>query len=472
MSVSPSPANIRDELLREMSHYRPSVSPLGPSSSSESTKNNIQQLSFDVLQKILLHVIPPSSLINLHTITASKRSSPYKQNIRTKKRLQLVCKDWYLASQPLLYEDVLLWDLSHLHLFNRTIDTFPGTQRLLVKRITLSRFTFGVDGAKHARMKLLELCPNVSSLTLLPAWTITPSPMLSLAQLRMPHLTELQLGEHMDFEVEDLAKLSYSIETLQIEFSKPDMTSGKVYWPRLHALVLGSPNTALPGCDWVMPNLQSLTLASCNLSTWDQLYLFIEKHGQRLVYLSITGTDDVWSHMQRILDVTVELKHLALQAPFKGVPVALSHQSVKWIDIWVSCYMECFDKEWSSGLPALQRLRQLDRALLTTRASYRLPEILHPGTVESDCRFVYSGVDIFQEGDYVGRNDLPYVDQFDSEEEEDSEIDEAESEPKSDDSDSDPPWGEDEDYSSDEYATSTYTASGNYDEEYEDDVDG
>lgn len=181
---------------------------------------------------------------------------------------------------------------------------------------------------------------------------------------------------------------------------------------------------------WIMPRLRCFTLHYAQLMGHEtpEYIKFLNAHGKNLTTLSITAHSLTRmafeiKDVQMFLDRCPALEHLAVCWPtYENWGVALSHKSLRWIDIWVSRHsLSPFTPDFSilvwelkaQEFPQLQGIRVFDWPLLTA-AGPRLHLIIPPGSVQQyeTLQWRFPGIDVLHYRGNIYKEDMQCVTSF------------------------------------------------------------
>ncbi|ESK83574.1 hypothetical protein Moror_12079 [Moniliophthora roreri MCA 2997] len=320
----------------------------------------------------------------------------------------------------------------------------------------------------NALHNIIDLCLNLETLTFAPVEDVDNNSSLvsfrfdassgsaasfSLNCTHIAHIHELRLGGCMflTLDISSFAVFAQTLTVLSLDLShlRPgdtaalyDVSFGTTEWPSLKWLRFRTGDAEVRSLMytvsiWDIPLLENFTFIFSPRN--DCLSWFIEGYlGSRLRYLSLgseraaihtwTRYSDYQRQLFRSIECCPQLEHLVLDSaifvdwsPRLSPNDNLSHSCLRWIDIWIDLdqsstkarrTLHGFDFN-ATRCPRLQCVRYFDSALLSTEIGLDLPAVLSPRVSCSHdnepIQIRYFGVDIKQQGCYVYRNDMEYV---------------------------------------------------------------
>ncbi|TFK47290.1 hypothetical protein OE88DRAFT_1665991 [Heliocybe sulcata] len=375
-------------------------------SASEIPRSGFQDPPAELLLSIFEFTFP-SSYLPIHAGPhAAQRLEP--RDLRDYLSFMLVCKTWWLAVLPMLYENVAL-RLKHLDPFLTTIknDSSPLDLRSKVKHLAVECVIERLDVVVPTAVEeIMSCCPQLKSLTCIPTtanmswWKADSKPIEMLYNhSSMSSLSHLSLGP----------AISSNLPFIRLLQQIPQLQSLSFH------LVLNRELGSVSSVDTVeLPNLTTLSVTLCSsslmnfmnqLSTpaltsllvsfgeyWCPEYDAVEKitasKGAHLKYLEIDTEAmffDEFIPVQGTIQHCPVLEHLVL---YKCFSFSTTHPTLRFIDIWhdllpmerwadaAACTESRFALEPLRTIcPKLERVRLLDTTL---RDIPNLPTILPP----------------------------------------------------------------------------------------------
>lgn len=336
-----------------------------------------------------------------------------------------VCKLWYSVGIGMLYSEARVTRMESLTALSRTL-VAPGSHfGALINELIVSCFVSSADTTRFQDtvQRIIKRCPSLSGLRIDPSfvppevahivsWSMDQQLRRMQFTYQLLDIVHLEWGSNLILE--DLNEflqhcpnlrslwLNYAVDSIHVNprFEKP------ICLPQLEELVV-CPH--IYAGMWLMPKLQRLTSPYCFSCT-----------AHSLRYLHLTSLHDCRS-LQLTLDECTSLEHLAFLPYNRSLShidgpaeiCLLTHNSVKWIDLWV----DLSDTRYNlmalinnpiRGLPALRRIRLLDSSLRHL-STMELPALLSPETAEAEdgCEYTYGGFEIKQTGHIVFKKDSP-----------------------------------------------------------------
>ncbi|KAK7054459.1 hypothetical protein VNI00_003657 [Paramarasmius palmivorus] len=419
------------------------------------------QLPQEILRTIFQYSITPESLLN--TNRADWRGSGYRVNLRTKRSIIAVCRDWFNAGYEFLFKEVTLWHLSQANAFISHLETSPHTPSSFVKAVSINCIVPFFEHPEETRstvvmtlQRILILCPRLCNLSFAPIPDVDATAALSqlvfstaTADAAGPppdmgtSLRELLLSgfalpgwgiEAFAFSLDNLETLSLTINA-QTEDPNRVMIPPMI-WPRLKWLryISCGKEPSIFGeisLRWEMPMLEkfSMTVNSTESTVFSD---FLDAHGSKLRYLNVARktpkeTNPAALHFD-VLSKTPVLQHLVVSTSIWPDQDPLRHARLEWVDIWeeVASFtsaashetaMSALEKQrqlfHTSNIPTLKSVKIFDVALQFTRHQFDLPAFLTPDILDTEdgspARIQYAGVDIVHVDGYVFQNDMAYL---------------------------------------------------------------
>ncbi|KAL0069179.1 hypothetical protein AAF712_003867 [Marasmius tenuissimus] len=346
--------------------------------------------------------------------------------------LVLVCKQWYHTGIALLYREIILWDQKSAFALLSTITATKTTtsEHLgnFVKKVTLTGIAFGAEEERsegyivvydrpspenlEACRKIVELCPNLVSLSISMGQRFYPIPLEDFLMLLSPgvcsRVMELEVGDCHVWSLDDLHPFAETLETISLHLKEGPVglkLSSSLHTPRLRTLhCLGAAGGFTPRGQWKMPRLERLTLSFHRRATegWTDV---IQQHGAGLRYLCLAMSADPTGPTpvhpvppDSLFHAAPNLEHLAVDVIFSPSFEIPSRHPLRWLDVWSST---SDTQEWFDGLLELEgkgvHVRCFDMALITSLG----PDIAHiisPHPPKKRREYKYLGVDILQSG--------------------------------------------------------------------------
>ncbi|KDR79120.1 hypothetical protein GALMADRAFT_242991 [Galerina marginata CBS 339.88] len=410
-----------DQLIHSNSHLHPAVSTSSPKKSVLETPSPHKPFSHpppEILHLIFERTIPLPLLLD--SSLSFSHNSLFCQVLRQKKAIINVCRTWYRAGLPFLYECVYIRRVYQLLWLLRTLVHSPRNMDLKKMIKTIDIYCHVPDAyGKHFERQLralLCLCHRVASCNFrssLPFTTSVWHAITNITQLSLPEGITLISLESI------LSLISPRIESLSFHIPRPDPVSGllttttqpkPVHFPALRSVSIGLPPPSAPILDgllqsWGLPELENLTFLMRVYRTEpfriSTLANFCTSHGQRVRYLHfvVPWPTSLQIDIQPILNACPALEHIVLSSR-DWMPLA--HTRVRWVDVWdnevgpdgVRKKMEA----WVDGLRALERVRVLPCYLRGDDAhSVDIPLLVPPCMVVDpkdafECMFLGVGI--------------------------------------------------------------------------------
>lgn len=384
----------------------------------------------EILHLIFQRALPPSFLVD--SSISPGPESPWCQAMRLKKSLVRVCRAWHKVGLQVLYEDIVFRRIGQIPVFLQTLETSPDNLGDFVKRITIDSYTpRGYDAMFSSQLaRILSMCPRLFRFSFTAPFTLAQPEVLPPLKWSITHLnfgaaTQFpMLFDALTHMCSGLVSLSLHIPTVGLG----DMDLF-IHFDRLEELRCGvteysTSNLLVFGAKWSIPRLQRLTFDMNGNPSGTRTALpmvayesFCKTHGAGLKFLQIHPS--YWWSMKytisvfAILEFCPKLEHLVLH-PNTLPP--LSHQTVKWIDVWSPHVRQSRSRRWirdgtlsRNTFPALKTVRILDAALAVLPD---LPILIPPNLVTADdeaFEFQFSGVHIRHTRGHLYRDDLRYI---------------------------------------------------------------
>ena len=403
--------------------------------------------------------------------------SAWYNDLRMRKSLGLVCKAWRPIGLALLYETIAILRMGQLRaLFD---DLTSDSSRGKLELIKCLNISFIVPNGHHLEdiFDWLEFiimsCPRLASITF---GTATPwithenhdngDPTSYLTRFNTPRSLRVMstAGQlvHLLRCCMQLTSLDLCIEAFT-DTDFPSVTLDSLETLRLTIESSGLGIYLAISEKWSLPSLRNVILTEkmplpVELDT-AQREKFFAKFGPVLKYLNMrpqampmflvpTFAIDV----QRLLNLCPALEHLAISPMcIRGWPVALSHPTIKWVDVWDSgdprnTLFEQDSEYFPASLPSLQRLRRLDGRTAGLPPHTDWPSVLPPWMQLTDTNqeYHYSGLIVRQTPTLLYRVDVTDIDWNDAVDAAGTEYDSSE------DSSYVPPEDSDDSFDSDE----------------------
>lgn len=328
-------------------------------------------------------------------------NSLWFRTLEQKRALVHVCRSWHQVGLPFLYEDICITHVSQMLQLLRAVDSPRTNYNQLIKTITFY-CVVPVSFAERFELRLkrlFHLCPNIRSFGYLSP-CLLPRP-ISLSTL--PSITHLRLVKEvsaaiywniLDLTAQNLVSLSFQPPT-DANSSSSAAKEIHFHFLRLKELSCQYENAALATVNnWEMPCLEKLTCISVHRleSPSAEMTSFCLKYGAGLRYLHMhpggylnAFRTLITVHMQSLLDMCPALEHFVVHS---RAAYPLTHQHLKWIDIWTPHEYSTTVKHWRSlresmttaAFPSLQGVRDL---AASTSFCTDLPIILLPGQVST-----------------------------------------------------------------------------------------
>ena len=317
-----------------------------------------------ILGLIFERTIPPRCLLDPAGIYSPK--SLWDQVFRQKQALVNVCKAWYLATLPSMYEEINIYHNRQLQKSLRTLETPDADFKKFVEFIN-----FSVELPECAReilerllKRLFELCPNDSSFSCL----ARSSGLTSLNTLS-PRITHLHFdrGFKMTLIANVLEITAQNLISLYLgSFVDLCLVLESIHLPSLEELscdtkmLLQTWREDHTACYWDIPRIKRLTLRSISFGAVigiDDLITFFKKYGDKPEFLHVgtffaglSSNDTI--RVGHLLALCSLLEHIVISSTVPLGP--LEHERIKWVDIWVWSNLVDVDDTFYKRLVALR----------------------------------------------------------------------------------------------------------------------
>ena len=361
----------------------------------------------EILHMIFERTIPPHFLMDPSAITSPM--SLWSKVSRQKKSLINVCRTCYQVGLRFLYEDVVIFYVPQFLRLLRTLDV-PNTDiGHLIKSISFycqipreNQLTF------ETKLKpFLSLCPNATSFIFQPPieddyWSFWNTLSFNITHLSVDNV-DIDLSMRM-VRISASSLISLCLGPFLYRFRNSDLEDQDLCLPCLEDLsTTGSGYLRL---NFTMPRLKRLTILQYHEieSGSDFLSNILRRHGSTLKFLHISpklkrillpeslyqmppaANDD----LQDLLDPCPSLEHIVLHSRVTG---QLTHENVKWVDVWEPIQYEPSPCEYSDyisdwwalrrsitkhAFPSLRAVRQISSAFYSFQ---NLPTFFPPGQV-------------------------------------------------------------------------------------------
>ena len=342
---------------------------------------------------IFLRALPPSFLVGSSLNAGS--DSPWCEALRMKKSIVRVCKAWWKVGSELLYEEISMRRIGQIPALLRTLDANNSIGDM-IKNLEISCFIpagylslFQVDLAR-----IFALCFRITRLSFT-AHTSTSAAENPLSCIAFPpslhdacaKLTCLECNHPMDPEyLMSALRVCVNLQSLWICLPCMDGLDGcnvigrrPLCLEHLQTLRLmiqseNASDLSMITLHWRMPTLHNVIIheLSCLDDTVDWKYKqdFFAAFGACLRYVHIRPHwPPHFIDAQNSIKHCPVLEHLAIWPSPNLFQMSLSHQTVKWIDLWTSTegeeqtYTALRESLSQEALPSLIGLRELDGAL-------------------------------------------------------------------------------------------------------------
>ncbi|KAG5653656.1 hypothetical protein H0H81_011616 [Sphagnurus paluster] len=372
-----------------------------------------------------MRIIPPNFFLDPSTFQGSQ--SPWLKVMKMKKSIILVCRSWYFAGIPFLYEDIAFLRLPQIPAFVRTIKALPHGGKLgqLVKGITLYAYIpqgYGESFNTHMAC-ILSDCPRLERFIF-----NSPCSLPSTARFPSitPSITYLSLNQSVSFAAaldildgsvgERLTRLAINASDVYDNFQAEKIR----HLPRLVDLLVSNvdENEEAAAVQILVdtlsiPHLKRLTLVSRSRFGGAFFMPFFEKHGRTLQFVHFLVYDYPYRYvpgrntgdLQSLLNLCPVLEHLVVDSiRARG---GITHPTVKWVDMCISAGQvpNWETSVWKAGFPACRGFREICASVTLMRD---IPSEIPPSMVASQhdtFELVFPGVNIYHN---VGRMDVKY----------------------------------------------------------------
>jgi hypothetical protein len=386
----------------------------------------------ELLRMIFIRAIAPSFLTD-SSLDAGP-NSPWCEAIRTMKSIAGVCKAWWHVGVELMYQEISIRRVGQMAALLRTLDANNDIGSF-VKSIEISCFLppgylllFKTD-----IRRIFDYCPRVTRLVFTAA-DLNEDALLYIALTSAQHdtfsnLTRLECVCPVDcVDLIAVLQVCTNVRFLWICIDGPNdglalntpLCLAHLETLRLTVGTFNERHLQKVALHWQMPSLKNVIVYELNefadaqsLSDREE---FFRAFGIGLQYLHIrpyracgnTYPIDV----QRLLDRCPALKHLAV-CPSLKLPTQLSHQSIKWIDLWTSpkgedeIYLNLRNSLSRRKFPSLLGVRELDHGLSVMTD---WPAVLPPNSEvdESGVEYRFPGIHVQQTARGIFKRDLLY----------------------------------------------------------------
>ncbi|TFK67366.1 hypothetical protein BDN72DRAFT_97708 [Pluteus cervinus] len=314
-------------------------------------------LPLDVLRQIIPLVLTPDygQATNPWCFLLPRPQSRWYSNMITKKALIRVCKSWYTATLPFLYQDITLRRVGAIFALSKTLE--DGAEGLggLVQSISVicavPRVCLNLVGKRM--QVVLSACPSLKRLTYSYTFVEPIGFYPALCVPSAPNLTHLSLRGRIDYMNLPgiLSRVSESLAHFSFQLGQFPVPTA-IHFPRLETVVCSHmaipyPLPTLEDIDkfWSMPVLKTIkiefsegwldTSGSLPPSNLDILERFMQRHGSNVTALQFQShltTGDV--DFRRLANYCPILERL--YAPWRRWVEPLDHPNVKALFLWWS----------------------------------------------------------------------------------------------------------------------------------------
>ncbi|KAJ7761072.1 hypothetical protein B0H16DRAFT_558945 [Mycena metata] len=317
----------------------------------------------EILLLIFRDTLPPEWLLSGTESLVPYPSDIPSTDLRTKRSLISVCKSWNRVATELLYQRVTLRRIIQLPLFVRTLQSQTGLAAL-VKHLDIDCFV----PPRYSKLYgseielILEACPNLCHVGFSPVFRMAHL-LCRLPVLRSSAITSLEFSSSIPYSAihPSLVHLSQNLRYLALAVPMLTEEHPVLSFPRVEKLRLQlTSNSVVLAHKWLIPNVRRLSLDVLDRDLDDATEILLATYGRTIKFLRVSAPSSRRIDPEKILARCPVLEHVTFNSAHFLPRSALSHPTVKFVDIICELFDGVYTDLAKTGLPALLRWRNLE----------------------------------------------------------------------------------------------------------------